>query len=626
MRLRRGIRMLAMLTAITSGSAAAMPIPFADRPAVLAAREQPIAAFVQDLFGRLDIPVVVSPAVKGAVNGNFGGPAERTWRDIARAFNLVEYYDGSVLHVYAPSETGTRTLPLAPAAAQRVLRTVDELQLADARNTLRATAEGTLVATGAQRFLEQVQEIARAQLASERSAASSALKVFYLRYAWAQDVTIAFGGRQVVVPGVATIVRALMAGQTESRIAVSTLETPASGTVPGLRGLRMPRALTDAAALGALGAAAAGADPGSAPVVAQAFGIGTPPAAAPPAPPPAAGDAVPVRVEADSRLNAVVVRDAPERLPQYEQLVAALDVEPQLLEIEATIIDLDTERLRELGINWRLTTGDFSLLFGRGDESDLRLSPSTPVGEVTPSGAGGFVSAVIGGANQFIARINALQNQGAAKIVSSPQVLTLSNVEAVFDNSSTFYVRVAGREDVDLFNVSAGTTLRVTPHVFKDGGSVRIKMLVSIEDGALSARTVDTLPVVNRSAVSTQALIVEGESLLVGGITRESSGEQVTQVPVLGDVPVLGHLFRSTSRSAQHVERLFLIQPRLAGARRVAAASGAGRPRAATAEAAAAAASAPDAGPAAATTLPAAPASTAPVAPPEPEAWEALPR
>ena len=557
-----------------NGAAHAMTIPFGDRVVTLTAREQPIAAFLQDLFGRVDIPVAVSPSVKGAVNGSFSGPAERTWRGIARAFNLVEYFDGTVLHVYSPADMATRTLPITPSAAARVQRTVIEMRLADARNTLRSTREGTLIASGTRRFIEQIEEIARAQTVSERTAAPTGFKVFYLRYAWAQDVNVAFGGRQVMLPGVASIVRALMTSNSRSQVAVSSYDTPATGTVPGLRGQRnvlrglgalgLPNADVNAPSAPTMAALAAGAGPGGTAVAGAANrSDGAAPLVV-------AADPSQVRVEADARLNAVVVRDAPDRLGQYEQLIAALDVEPQSLEIEATIIDLNTDRLRELGINWRYTKGRGSLLFGKGDSSDLLLAPTTPVGAITPIGVGGFVSAVLGGANEFIARINALELQGAAKVVSSPQVLTLSNVEAVFDNSSTFYVRVAGRDDVDLFNVSAGTTLRVTPHVFKDNNQVRIKMLVSIEDGTLSSRTVDTLPVINRSAINTQALIFEGESLLVGGITRETNSDDATKVPFLGDLPVVGGLFRNTTTNKSRVERLFLIQPRLAGGRRVA--------------------------------------------------------
>ena len=463
-----------------SSAARAMAIPFGEREVALTAREQPIAAFLQDLFGRVDIPVAVSPSVKGAVNGSFSGPAERTWRSVARAFNLVEYYDGTVLHVYSPADMATRTLPITPSAAARVQRTVTEMRLADTRNTLRSTREGTLIASGTRRFIEQIEEIARAQTVSERTAAPTGFKVFYLRYAWAQDVNVAFGGRQVMLPGVASIVRALMTSNSRSQVAVASYDTPATGTVPGLRGQRnllrglgalgLPNADVNAPSAPTMAAFANGVNgaSGASGAGAGAAGAGRPDAAAGVV----AADPSQVRVEADARLNAVVVRDAPDRLGQYEQLIAALDVEPQSLEIEATIIDLNTDRLRELGINWRYTKGRGSLLFGKGDSSDLLLSPTTPAGAITPIGVGGFVSAVLGGANEFIARINALELQGAAKVVSSPQVLTLSNVEAVFDNSSTFYVRVAGRDDVDLFNVSAGTTLRVTPHVFKDNNQV----------------------------------------------------------------------------------------------------------------------------------------------------------
>jgi len=565
-------RLIAAAALLLGGTAQAMPIPFGDREVQLTAREQPISAFVQDLFGRIDIPVSVSPTIKGAVNGSFNGPAERTWKSVARAFNIVEYYDGTVLYVYSPADMATRTLPITASAASRVQRTVTEMRLPDARNTIKSTREGTLIVSGARRFIEQVEEIARAQMVSERTGTPTGFKVFYLRYAWAQDVNIAFGGRQVMLPGVASIVRALMTSNAKSQVSVTSYETPAPGTVAAVRGQRSARGLPT---LGGPDAnpnissgpivAAAGLGGGTTKVAGDAGGAanGFNPALV------VAADPSQVRVEADARLNAVVVRDTPERLEQYEQLIAALDVEPQALEIEATIIDLNVEKLREIGINWRGGHGRWSLLFGNGTNSDLALRPNISPTDVTPSGSGGYISAVLGGANEFIARINLLQSQGAAKVVSSPQVLTLSNVEAVFDNSSTFFVRVAGRDDVDLFNVSAGTTLRVTPHVFKDNGQVRIKMLVSIEDGSLSAtRTVDTLPVVNRSAISTQALIFEGESLLVGGIVRESNNDDVTKVPVLGDLPLIGGLFRSTAQGQARVERLFLIQPRLSSGRR----------------------------------------------------------
>jgi type III secretion protein C len=592
------------LAAGFTGTVQAAPIPFAEREIQLTARELPVARFLQDLFGMIDVPVVVSEKAQGAVNGSFRGDAETIWARISRSFNLVGYYDGAVLHVVTPNELSTRTLPLNAGVAARITRIARELRMPDSRHTLRTTAEGTLVATGSRRFIEQVEELARGQTAATAARPPQGFEVHFLRYAWAHDVSVGFGGKQVTVPGVASIVRALMTGQSASQIQVSPNEQRQAPTVPKLKGQGLishgsspnaPAAATEGGSVAALLAAyAAEKAPGG-------VGSGDPGLMA-------AADPAHARVEADTRLNAIIVRDAPDRLPQYKQLIQALDVEPQALEIEARIIDIDTDKMRELGINWRLGSSRGSFLFGNGSNSDLALNGSTPPGQITPQGQGGFLSAVLGGGNELALRINALQEQGAAKVVSSPQVLTLSNVEAVFDTSRTFYVRVAGREEVDLFSVSAGTTLRVTPHVFRDGNDVRIKLLVAIDDGNLSGAQVDAIPIVDRATISTQALIFEGESLLIGGLTREATTNGVTKVPFLGDIPIIGHLFKSTAEGSRRTERLFLIAPRLVPARRSAALATPG---------------APPAGAPAATDLP--PTAPAPQAPPPEPLSQALP-
>ncbi|MED5621610.1 type III secretion system outer membrane ring subunit SctC [Ideonella sp. BN130291] len=542
--------------------ASAAPIPFDDRNLSLTAREQPIASFLQDLFGQLDLPVSVSPSVKGQVSGSFSGPAQKVLRDVSRSFGLVTYFDGSVVHVVSAGDITSRTLNVTPKVGERVQRAVQEARLTDARNTLRLSRDGSLVATGTRRFIEQVEEFHRSAQAANAVSPPLGFRVFYLRYAWAQDVSVAFGGRQVVVPGVASILRSLVTSGARQNVAVGG-EQLLRPTQPKLRGqgLAAVGAGANNNKLGTLGlndGSGAQAGNGVADALLAAYGAGASGTDAAQAAV-RLGDTNQVRIEADQRLNAVIVRDAPERLAQYEQLVSALDVEPQSLEIEATIIDVNTERLRELGINWRWSNAGYGAGFGT-------VTPQPP-------GRGGFVSAVLGDAGQFVARINALQSDGAARIVSSPQVVTLSNVEAVFDNSQTFYVKVAGREEVDLFNVSAGTNLRVTPHVFKDKDKVRIKLLVNIEDGSITARNIDNLPVVERSAVNTQALIQEGESLLIGGLVRESSGSNVDKIPVLGDIPVVGNLFKTRNDSRGRVERMFLISPRLAAPGRAAAAA-----------------------------------------------------
>jgi type III secretion protein C len=529
-------------------SAVAGPLPNGERKVSITAREQPIGAFLQNLFAAVDVPANLSPNLAGNVNGTFAGPADRVLRDVSRVYNLVSYYDGAVMHVVPANELVTRNFAVGASASSRLLRDVNDMRLTDSRNLVRTVGEGSLVAVGTRRFVEQVDELLRGAQAAPTPggvpAGTMDFRVFYLRYAWAQDTTMNLGGRQIVVPGVASILRSLVGAASTSPIASDTLRPP---TLPHLRGQGLKSYKTASPAKDEPAAARTGAVDS----LVQALGVAAQ-ADASAAQPSAVVDPRQVRIEADPRLNAIIVRDLAERLPRYEQLIAALDVEPQSLEIEATIIDVNTDRMRELGVNWRWNNAGYGAAYS---------------GSVPTTGAGGIVSAVLGSAGQFFARIRALQAEGAARVVSSPQVVTLSNVEAVFDNSSTFYVRVAGKDEVDLFNVSAGTSLRVTPHVFREAESTRIKLLVNVEDGNVTNRQVDQIPVVERSTINTQALIVEGESLLIGGMTRESTSQNVDKVPGLGDVPVIGNAFKNKTSASSRVERMFLITPRLAGSR-----------------------------------------------------------
>ena len=272
------------------------------------------------------------------------------------------------------------------------------------------------------------------------------------------------------------------------------------------------------------------------------------------------GSTADTRIVADTLNNAVVIRDRADRMAGYEELIAALDVEPEMIEIEATIIDLDTNRLRELGVNWRVQGDDGEILVGEGTAADRELVEG---GDIAGRGQGGIVSLVLGDETRFLSRIRALETQGAARVVSKPHVMTLSNVEALLDTTSTFFVRVEGEEEVDLFDVSVGTTLRVTPHVFEGEEGARIRLRVNIEDGSTTDRSVDRIPIIERSTINTQALVNQGESLLIGGLVREFEGNGVSKVPVLGSIPVLGALFRNTTQSSDRIERMFLISPRV---------------------------------------------------------------
>jgi type III secretion protein C len=550
---RTFIAAIALIIGLALGAPAAQaaPIPWRSEDVSFAVREQQLRDFLQEFFSSQGLSVVVSNAVQGTVNGNFNGQPNRIFDDITKAFSLLPYYDGTLVYVYSVSEASTRTVVVPKSLVPRMMRTMDDLRMLNGRHTARSVpAEGMIVLSGSRRFLEQAEELSR-NMQVQIAAGPSVFKMFPLRYAWAQDVTLSYAGKQVMVPGVASVLRSLLATPSGAGLYYDQADKPIRPTVEKLRG----RGLRSIGEDGRHVVERESVEVDDSPYYQQQ------PASV------NGGDGV--RIEAERRLNAVIVRDSKERMPYYEQLIAALDVEPNIIEIEATIVDINTDKLRDLGVNWRYSNanGD-EVLFGRGDSSDYSLQPGQ---NTVPAGKGFFASTTIGDRSFFLSRVNALATEGIAKIVSRPQVVTLSNVEAVVEANTSFFVRIQGEFDVDLFNVQAGTTLRVTPHVMREPGrSARIRLLVNVEDGNLTDASVDQIPVIDRSAINTQTMINEGESLLIGGLVRDKTTKSITKVPLLGDIPLLKHLFRYSRKRTEHVERLFLITPRLVPSQRIA--------------------------------------------------------
>ena len=547
----------AVLACTAFGAGAVGTLTGLDTPITIKAREQPVGKFIRELFGQMGVPVAVDDSVRGAVNGDFDKPAGEVLEDVKKAFQLSFYYDGAVLHVYPASELSRDIVYLSSrAVGKQVVDNVAALDLTDSDNRLELADMG-LVVTGTERFLEQVREIA--DVVESRTAAADVpetFRVFKLKYGWADDVTLVVGGQTVVLPGVASLLRNLVGDDIgaldEGRAAVTGVQrTPKPPTRPKLKGQGL-QSVGEAVPVGP--------DTETAARLARELGVT------------ASGDGR-ARIVADPLNNAVVIRDRADRMASYGRLIDTLDVEPLMVEIEATIIDINTDRLRQLGIEWRLQSERSDALLGASG-----VRPATTLGTGTDpvsDDSGGIVSLVLGDRTRFISRIRALEEQGAARIVSKPHVITLANVEALLDSTSTFFVRVEGQEEVDLFDVSVGTTLRVTPHVFESLGGTQIKLLVNIEDGNTSDQRVDQIPIIDRSTINTQALIEEGQSLLIGGLVRETSQNSVSKVPVLGDLPGIGALFRSNAKSARQAERMFLITPRLT-ARATAAGASAG--------------------------------------------------
>lgn len=572
----------------------------------LRATSEPLNVFLSRLFTLHGLPAVMSPAVAtGIVNGRFKGRVDAVFSEISETYGLVWYFDGTTVHVYSLAELETRILQVDPVDTPRIDRTLTQMRLKDARFPLRlSAAEGQVLVSGPPRYVQLVSEVVE-RVAATPSQPKTALevRVFRLRNARAADTTVSIGGVDTRIPGIASVLNEVV-GDVRQEFRPTARSSPR--TVPSVRGhgysgigrsnASRPGGPDESGVVATPTGEAAGSIATA--TAAMPGALVPPPGALQPAlqtaqarlrtpKPPDADAADPPKsavVRAEPRINAVIVRDIPDRMPMYARLIEALDIDTPLLEIEASVIDISDDKSESLGVDWRLHGRRFDVvgspngLAGRGNlpESQRNVANDLLYSNNPLSAGAGLVGTLIFGneRNYFLARINALAEQGDARLISRPRVLTIDNTEAVLQSTREFYVRVAGRDEVDLFNVSLGLTMRVTPTVVDDGQGVRVKLVVRIEDGAIQGNaTVDQIPIVSRNAISTQALVGDGQSLLIGGYRVEERRNDRAEVPGLSKVPLLGWLFGQKSSSVQRVERMFLITPRIVNLRQMAEAA-----------------------------------------------------
>ncbi|WP_255364830.1 type III secretion system outer membrane ring subunit SctC [Collimonas sp. OK242] len=573
---------LPVILCVAGASAGAQPLVWKSQRFQYVADHKDLKDVLRDFGASENIMTSISSHVDGSVSGRFDSSPEQFLDKMANTFGFIWYYDGAVLSIAGANEARNATISLKHSNVTEMRRVLGSLGIADRRFPIRYDGEtGLVIASGPPRYVELVSDVAR--LIDQTSAPSDKIVVqrFPLSYAWATDRTVTIDGQGVTVRGVASLLRGLYSanggGQgaagdaapaprdtyrmkslrssgnnNSNALASGANARPPLPTLPGLDNSRQPAAEVPPLPAGATAGRADGntAEPGAA-------------------------SAAPV-IEADPRSNAIFVRDRAENMPAFQALIESLDQRPGVLEIDATIIEITDNALKELGVDWRLHSGHMDVQTGNGALAQTgnpdSLNPQgfgnpanqTSTGPILSTPVGGVLTAVIGGAGRYLlGRVTALQQSDQARVTASPKVETLDNVEAIMDNKQTFYVPVSGYQSADLYSVSAGVSLRVLPMIVPTSSTEQIHLNVHIEDGQLSTQQVGTLPIVSNSTIDTQALINNGESLLIAGYSVDQDDHAETAVPGLSKIPLIGGLFRFKHHQGQRFQRLFLLTPRI---------------------------------------------------------------
>jgi type IV pilus assembly protein PilQ len=296
----------------------------------------------------------------------------------------------------------------------------------------------------------------------------------------------------------------------------------------------------------------------------------------------------------ETRTNQLFVSDIPSKLEEIQGMIAKIDVAVRQVLIEARIVEADDKFGRALGVklggsdfrglqggvpgwnvggnNYTTVGGNYNAVGGQtlqlkkddfkyNDTQFINLpaNVSTLGGGTAATFALSLFSAT---ANRFLnLELSALEADGKGKIVSSPRVITADQIKAVIEQGEEIPYQVASSSGATSVQFKkASLKLEVTPQITPEGNVI---LNVDVAKDSRGEETRFAGPVINTKHVSTQVLVENGGTVVIGGIFTQNDRTDVNKVPFLGDVPFVGNLFKNTVRSSNKTELLIFITPKV---------------------------------------------------------------
>lgn len=381
-------------------------------------------------------------------------------------------------------------------------------------------AENRIIISGPETYtnmlIEQIHQL-------NISPSNQQFAVYRLKYASAIDQRVNFAGQQINIPGVATILQAILSNNQNinasgaNRLIDQVVEPMQNQIKQVLSKRDMSVNSSENSASGTI----------TSPLV-----------------------------QADNRLNTIVIRDKTTNLQIYRNLIELLDVPAPLIQVDVLIIHLDQDKLNKEGINWWASFNKFSTGFSNGNSLSLNFNKVNP-GQTTINDLASFQIGL-----EFLAK-NSL-----AQIVDHPSVATIDNIPAIVNVKETLYLSIPNKNSDNNKDsnqpADINTSLAITPHViFSENNQRNIKLSIILKDGIVGDQTTNSMPTATQSDITSQTIIKEGQSMLLAGYSRNSQENVTNKVPLLGDIPGLGWLFKSSSTKNRKVSTLYLVTPKI---------------------------------------------------------------
>ena len=265
-------------------------------------------------------------------------------------------------------------------------------------------------------------------------------------------------------------------------------------------------------------------------------------------------------VQVVERTNSLLVKDTQAKLDELRELIEQLDIPIQQVMIEARIVSLSSKFSENLGINWSGLSGggedgngpdrqgeglytDFDLINDEDGNSSLSI---------------GFSN---GSGNILNLELSALLSDGGGEVISQPKVITSDKKKAVIKSGQEIpYQEKTSSGATSTAYKDALLALEVTPQITPDG---RVMLNLKINNDSPDQKTVEGVVTIASNEITTEVLVEDGETVVIGGVFTQDKQLNETKVPFIGDVPYLGRLFRSNAETDNKSELLVFITPRV---------------------------------------------------------------
>lgn len=278
---------------------------------------------------------------------------------------------------------------------------------------------------------------------------------------------------------------------------------------------------------------------------------------------PAAGTDNRGSITVDDRTNAIIAYQTQDRLDELRRIVSQLDIPVRQVMIEARIVEASVDYTKELGVQWGGSLnnrGNFNITGGTGGTSSANTFVDLGVSTASPtSGIGiGFVT----DNTTLDLQLNAMEKTGNGEVVSQPKVVTSDKETAkILKGSEIPYQEASSSGATSVSFKEAALSLEVTPQITPDN---RIIMQVKVnKDEPDYQNALLGVPPIKKNEVNAKVLVNDGETIVIGGVFSNTQTKTTSKVPFLGDVPVVGRLFKNDYVTDTKNELLVFLTPRI---------------------------------------------------------------